>query len=611
MIEEQCKLEEFACLEFGEAAKDPYSDARSLTPVQWILKHITYGSNKIILIVWLIFAILAVYFNSIIMFYIGEAVDIFASSDSEQLVPQFILILTIGLINGIFFLLGNLSRELLAQRMERDVRHEFYINLLGKSLSFHDQQQIGDIMSRATSDVRMLNYLISPALSLIMEGILTLLIPTILIMVNFPLQLLFSPLLFIILFVITIRDYFHKLGPITQQMRENMGQMHAVLNESLSGIEVVKELVREQREKARFLDYADKFRNAAIKEGKIQAKYYPLLFLGIFITSGLLHGLILNNFGVLIVGDIIAYVGLIMNFKRPTRISIWAFSIVTRAISAARRLISTMNEKSTIGQNKKGISSLIKGKIEFKNVDFHYPNSNKLVLKNLNFKVNSGETVAIVGTTGSGKTTLTKLIPRLYNTTTGKILIDDISIESYALEPLRTQISTIEQDIFLFRSSIFENISFGRVSTLKEVKKAAKNAQAHEFISQLKDQYQTKIGEKGVQLSGGEQQRIAIARAFITDPRILILDDSTSAIDSDTEDKIQRAIRNILKGRTTFLITHRLSQIRWADKILVMKNGKIDAQGTHYELMESSEEYRKIFTERFDVSINELTGGKS
>jgi len=230
----------------------------------------------------------------------------------------------------------------------------------------------------------------------------------------------------------------------------------------------------------------------------------------------------------------------------------------------------------------------------------------KPILKDISFEVQNGQTVAIVGTTGSGKTTLTKLISRLYDVSKGRILIDGRNIRDYSLQSLRDQISYIEQDIFLFSTTIFDNISFGRVSSLEQVINVAQQAQAHDFISKLPEEYQSKVGERGVQLSGGERQRIAIARAFLSDPRILILDDSTSAIDSNTEDKIQFAIKNILKNRTTILITHRLSQIRWADLILVLQNGEIVAKGNHEELLKTSEEYRKIFVKKFDIEEDQL-----
>jgi ATP-binding cassette subfamily B protein len=222
------------------------------------------------------------------------------------------------------------------------------------------------------------------------------------------------------------------------------------------------------------------------------------------------------------------------------------------------------------------------------------------VLKNISFTARPGETIAIVGQTGSGKTTFTQLINRIFDVDSGRVLVDGVDVRDWSLESLRSQISTIEQDIFLFSRTVAENIAFGCTDASQEaIDQAAREAQAHEFITSFSDGYDTEIGERGVTLSGGERQRIAIARAFLTDPRILILDDSTSAIDSATEDQIQQAMRRISRQRTTFIITHRLSQIRWADRILVLRRGELVDQGTHEELMGRCEAYRRIFA-RYD-----------
>ncbi|MCK4833016.1 MAG: ATP-binding cassette domain-containing protein, partial [Anaerolineales bacterium] len=234
------------------------------------------------------------------------------------------------------------------------------------------------------------------------------------------------------------------------------------------------------------------------------------------------------------------------------------------------------------------------GEVIFENVSFGY--DGVPVLKNISFTARPGETIAIVGQTGSGKTTLTRLIDRIFDADSGRVLVDGISVRDWSLKSLRSQISAIEQDVFLFSRSLAENIAFGRAdASEKDIEQAAHEAQAHGFITGLADSYGTKVGERGVTLSGGERQRIAIARAFLTNPRILILDDSTSAIDSATEDQIQRAMRRISSQRTTFLITHRISQIRWADRILVLRRGELVDQGTHDQLLERSEDYRRIF----------------
>jgi ATP-binding cassette subfamily B protein len=232
--------------------------------------------------------------------------------------------------------------------------------------------------------------------------------------------------------------------------------------------------------------------------------------------------------------------------------------------------------------------------VTFRDVSFAY--NGKTVLQNITFDVEPGETVAIVGRTGSGKSTLTRLINRIYDASSGAVLIDGVDVKDWSLEHLRSQISSIEQDVFLFSRSLRDNIAFGHEEAGDEVvRRAAREAQADGFISGFPEGYHTVVGERGVTLSGGQRQRIAIARAFITDPRILILDDSTSAIDSATEDEIQQAMRRISSSRTTFIITHRLSQIRWADRILVLDGGRLADSGTHEELMERSPDYRRIF----------------
>ena len=608
MIDSTSLKDSLELVEFSPG-KDPFQKVRKKGVFRWILAHIFYGTNKVFIFVVFFTTIGAAVLASSISVSIGNAVEQFLSANSTSLIFYTITILILGLITPVLRLLNYGLREVLAQRLERDTRKEFYGILLGKSQSFHDKQQVGDLMARATDDVRMLNFLISPAVSLILESFTTLIIPIFFIIFFYPIQLVAEPIIFLVLFIISLKRYNRKLSPVTGSLRENFGMINSTLNEALSGIEVVKGSTQEEHELKKYIKFARQYRDAYLDQGKIQAKYMPVLFLGLIITTGLTHSLILFNLGLVTIGQVISYIGLLDLLYFSTFISIFVFAVIKIAGSSAKRLLELMNQETEIDENPQGVQKDVLGAIKFDNVSFNYPGTTNLVLKNITFEIKPGQTVAIVGTTGSGKTSLTKLISRLYDVSEGKIIVDGVDIRDYSLKSLRAQISYIEQDVFLFSFSVNENITFGKISSQEKIIEAAKQAQAHEFITELPDQYESKIGERGVLLSGGERQRIAIARAFLADPKILILDDSTSAIDSNTEDKIQHAIKNILRNRTTFLITHRLSQIRWADVIIVLKDGKIEAKGSHQDLLRSSEEYRKIFVKKFDLDEKKLMRG--
>ncbi len=449
-------------------------------------------------------------------------------------------------------------------------------------------------MARATNDVGMLNAMVSPGLSLIFSSMLSFAAPLVGIAFLRP-QLLLTPLIFAVFFAWALRRYTRQLNPVAGAARMQFGAMNAGLTESVSGIEVVKAYAQERAARAKFERDARAFRDLAVKEGQIRARYLPLLLYGIMYGVGFAHALYLYRVGALSVGDIVAFMGLLGVLKFPTFISIFTFSLVQMGLASAGRILELINAESELDENERGVAQEIQGQIVFSDVSYGYGATP--ILRNISFTAQPGDTIAIVGQTGAGKSTLTKLVNRTYDVTDGELLIDGIEVRDWSLHSLRSQISTIEQDIFLFSRSIADNIRFGAIGPVprEQVEQAAREAQAHDFIMALPEGYDTVIGERGVTLSGGQRQRIAIARAFITNPRILILDDSTSAIDSATEDQIQRAMRRILRGRTTLLITHRLSQIRWADRILVLRRGELVDQGTHEELLQRSEAYQHIF----------------
>jgi len=352
--------------------------------------------------------------------------------------------------------------------------------------------------------------------------------------------------------------------------------------------------VRERYEWDKFTSNARVFRDYFIRQGYIQARYLPMLMFSLCWGAGFFHALSLWRQGDISLGNVVAFMGLFGTLRFTTFISIFSFNLVQLGIASGERILGMIQTETELDQNEEGVRKPITGAVRFENVSFCY--NGMPVLKDISFQVLPGETVAIVGLTGSGKTTLTRLINRIFDASSGRVLIEGVDVRDWSLESLRSQISTIEQDVFLFSRSLRENIAFGQAKASPQaVERAAREAQAHEFISSFPEGYETMIGERGVTLSGGQKQRIAIARAFLTNPKILILDDSTSAIDSATEDQIQQAMRRISKERTTFIITHRLSQIRWADRILVLRKGELVDQGNHEGLMRRSPEYRRIF----------------
>ena len=566
-------------------------------PVRWIVSHT--ARYPVFPLAMFLAAILNNTFYSSIQVFVGQGFDLITFPDwsVSALLGIALSVMGVAVGQGLTGLVRNYAAEFMAQHVERDARDELYVSLLGKSQTFHGRQRIGDIMARATNDVHMLNFTFSPGLMLITDALMGTVVPIVM-MARLKLELLLVPSIFIVLLAITIADYNRRLNPVSMSLRDQFGVMNAGLAEAIAGIEVVKANAQERHEWNKFTQNARIYRGYFIRQGEIEALYWPMLMFSLCWAGALWHALTVWQAGGLSLGQVITFMGLMGVLRFPTFISIFSFNLVQIGIASAGRILGLINVETELDENEGGVAQPIQGQVVLEDVSFSY--RREPMLKHISFTAQPGETIAIVGQTGSGKTTLTWLINRIFDATSGRVLIDGIDAREWNLESLRSQISTIEQDVFLFSRTLAENIAFGHGgATQDEIERAAREAQAHEFITSFKDGYATEVGERGVTLSGGQRQRIAIARAFLTNPRILILDDSTSAIDSATEDQIQRAMRRISRERTTFLITHRLSQIRWADRILVLRRGELADQGTHEELMARSPDYRRIFA-RYD-----------
>jgi ATP-binding cassette subfamily B protein len=560
--------------------------------VRWIVSHL--ARYKHLVICFFLAIIVTNMLYVLIPVLTGWAFNAVLQNNYQSLLSISLMLLALVVVGGCCDLCARFFPELLGKRFARDARAELYLSLLGKSQTFHNRQRVGDIMARAANDISQLSNMIAPGCDIILDSFTSLAITLVFIGSLNP-QLLLAPLLFTASFLIALRYYSRKLSPVSDSMREQFGEMNAVLNEAVRGIEVVKATAQEAQEKTKFERKAGLYRNFFARNGLIQAWYLPPLLLSLAMVGAFLHGLFLVLHNQLSVGSLVAYMSLMVLLHYPAFNSSWAFGLIQLGVSSSERILTILNEETELDENEDGYSAPMRGDIIFENVSFSYGETP--VLKNISFHARPGQTIAIIGQTGAGKSTLTKLVNRIYDVNEGRILVDGVDVRDWSLDALRSQISTIEQDIFLFSRSIRENIAYGlgQKADQESIEQAARDAQAHNFITGFKEGYDTVIGERGVTLSGGQRQRIAIARALLTDPRILILDDSTSAIDSATEDEIQKAIHRLLEGRTTLLITHRLSQIRWADNILVLKRGELIDQGTHAELLARCDTYRRIF----------------
>ncbi len=572
----------------------------------WLLHHLY--KNKILIFFVIIGIIIVTFTRTLIPIIIGEIVDdALIALDYDKFITLLIIGLVIYLIRNVIDYSTMMTGHYLGLKTEQNMRQEFFENIQHKPLRYHDSAKAGDLQALATNDVRIINAMIAHG-AFFFYPFFQVTMTLILIITTLDLRLALVCIPFVFFYIFFILRYRRKIAPFAAKRLRKHSNLAVVLQDSITGASVVRSFAAEGFERKKFKKAVNAFRDNSIGEYLVQAKYFPLLALYISIGITAIFSILFVFQNTLTIGELVATNLLLITLVDPTNLIWWATNDMMSGFAACSRVFTSLSVDDNEDQKIENQSwpKEFKGKIEFRDVTFSYENGERNrspVLKNLNFTIEPNQKVALVGPTGCGKTTIAKLLLLLYEPQQGSIFLDGKNIHDYPLAELRRKIGYIEQDIYLFSQTIYENIAFGNQNAgHDEILDIAKLAQVDDFVQNFSDEYNTIVGERGTRLSGGEKQRVAIARAFLTNPAILILDDSVSAIDSETEEKIGRAMETIMKKRTTLIITHRLHTIRTSDKILVFKHGRIVAEGNHTELFQSSEDYRRIFGKRDSLS---------
>ncbi len=515
----------------------------------------------------------------------------------------FKILIPISIAQVLLFFLTSFINEILAHRVSTDMTADLFNELQGRSLSYHDSKDVGDIMARASNDTRTINMGISPGLRILIAYISIWFVGLYVIIILLPSFTILLNVISFLLFLFLTYKYGKSIEPLSTKALNKLSEVSSITNDSLVGIRDIKIFTAEKILERKFIKKTTKESEIKEREGKLGAWFYPNLIVRLYTIFIIGYSLFLTVEGILSIRDFVLIVTLMSTVLGMADELNWVSFLSVGTIAAANRLCEYIDEQDHYNYDDGNIKidQLIPN-IKFENVNFSYPSSNQLILNDISFEIKENETLAIVGGPGSGKSTLTKLIQRLYIPNSGRITIGGRNIKDLDNSEFRKFIATVEQEIFLFNDTIYENMKFGKIDAkLDDIMKIAKIAQAEEFIEKLPLGYDTILGENGVKISGGQAQRIAIARALILNPSILIIDDGASALDAKTEKLIQDAIKDILKTRTTLITTHRLAIIAEADKILILDKGQLVGFGSHEELIHNNDYYRNLFEEHYEL----------
>ena len=544
-----------------------------------------------------LFTVLSTFIGLTVPVLVREAINGLVLERFKNLLPYALGIIALTALRGMVSFGQNYYSEYLSQKIIFRIRNELYRHLQNLSFSFYDKIDTGQIIARATGDVNSIRFFIRFFSRGLVDSVI-MIVSALLVMLSVSHELALVALVIAPIITAIIIWYGRNIRPLAEKRRYAFGELNSHLQETIVGIKILKALASETFSFRRFIPKCKEYFDISIEMGKLRAIVWPLIsfIVGVDVLIVYWYGGMRVTEGTLTIGDLVAFT-MYLNMLMWPMVSLGFFtSIYQRAIVAARRVFEILDMEPEVKEKPNAIElKNVKGHIKLENVWFSYDGKH-WVLKDINLEVKPGEKVAIVGAVGCGKSTLIKLIPRFYDPQKGRVLIDGVDVRDVKISSLRRNIGIVHQDIFIFPDTIRNNIAFGKPNaTLEEIEKAAKVAKIHDFIISLPKKYDTLVGERGITLSGGQRQRLAIARAIILNPKIIILDDSTSQVDVETEKEIYEALRVLVKDKTCIIITQRFSTLSLADRIVVMDEGRIVEEGTHEELLKRGKLYPRLY----------------